>query len=101
MSLAPDRTAKGIWRRHQLIRHTRWTKETMNALNVAEAALLLADPLAYTDDVRLHTAMALLREHARLSQLESSDKIERQEVISHALVCSSAHRHVKRSRNLR
>ena len=36
----------------------------MNALNVAEAALLLADPLAYTDDIRLHTAMALLREQA-------------------------------------
>ena len=34
----------------------------MNALTISEAAGLLADPLAYTDEGRLHDGLELLRE---------------------------------------
>jgi cytochrome P450 len=39
-------------------------KRAMESLAVAEAARLLADPLAYTEDAKLHAGLALLREQA-------------------------------------
>ena len=36
----------------------------MDSLTVADAARLLADPVAYTDDAKLHSGLALLREQA-------------------------------------
>jgi hypothetical protein len=36
----------------------------MRTFTVAEAAKLLADPVAYTDDAKLHAGLALLREQA-------------------------------------
>jgi cytochrome P450 len=36
----------------------------MKTSTVAEAAKLLADPMAYTDDAKLHAGLALLRAHA-------------------------------------
>jgi cytochrome P450 len=41
-------------------------------LTVSEVASLLADPLAYTDEVRLHAGLALLREQCPVVRVEQS-----------------------------